>query len=332
MSTFKAIPTNVITGFLGIGKTTAILNLLKQKPDDERWAVLVNEFGEVGIDGSLLHGKDRIEQGIFIKEVPGGCMCCAAGLSMHIALNMLIAQAKPHRLIIEPTGLGHHKEVLDILSSEHYRSIIDLRVTLTLVDARKIQTERYTTHPSFNQQLEVADIIVANKSDLYQPNDFPALLDYIENKNAQSDQSIYQTSMGKIQQEWLIPASSYVADNHPTLTKETEQPFNSDPVLPSCGYVSITNKGEGFYRQGWIFKNTFTFNRNKLQTLLTGLNVERIKAVFITDHGIIAYNQADAVLTEIEVDEAFDSRIECIDLVNSAFDNLEQELLDCLSV
>jgi G3E family GTPase len=331
MSTFKAIPTNVITGFLGVGKTTAILNLLKQKPKDERWAVLVNEFGEVGIDGSLLHGKDRVEQGIFIKEVPGGCMCCAAGLSMHIALNMLIAHAKPHRLIIEPTGLGHPKEVLDILSSEHYRSIIDLRATLTLVDARKIQTERYITHPSFNQQLEVADVIIANKSDQYQPNDFPTLLDYIKSKKSKNHQSIYKTSMGSIQQEWLIPASSYEADNHPTLPKETDQPFNSDPVLPSCGYVSITNKGEGFYSQGWIFKNTFTFNRNKLQTLLTGLNVERIKAVFITDQGIIAYNQADTVLTEIEVDETFDSRIECIDLVHSAFDNLEQKLLDCLS-
>ena len=284
MSTFKAIPTNVITGFLGVGKTTAILNLLKQKPEDERWAVLVNEFGEVGIDGSLLHGKDRVEQGIYIKEVPGGCMCCAAGLSMHIALNMLIAHAKPHRLIIEPTGLGHPKEVLDILSSEHYRSIIDLRATLTLVDARKIQTERYTTHPSFNQQLEVADIIIANKSDQYQPNDYPALLEY-----------------------------------------------NSAPILPSCGYVSITNKGEGFYSQGWIFKNTFTFNRSNLQTLLTGLNVERIKAVFITDQGIIAYNKADSVLTEIEVDETFDSRIECIDLVDSAFENLQQELLHCLN-
>jgi G3E family GTPase len=317
MSTFKAIPTNVITGFLGVGKTTAILNLLKQKPKDERWAVLVNEFGEVGIDGSLLHGKDRVEQGIFIKEVPGGCMCCAAGLSMHIALNMLIAHAEPHRLIIEPTGLGHPKEVLDILSSEHYRSIIDLRATLTLVDARKIQTERYITHPSFNQQLEVADVIIANKSDQYQPNDFPTLLDYIKSKKSKNHQSIYKTSMGSIQQEWLIPASSYEADNHPTLPKETDQPFNSDPVLPSCGYVSITNKGEGFYSQGWIFKNTFTFNRNKLQTLLTGLNVERIKAVFITDQGIIAYNQADTVLTEIEVDETFDS--------------LEQKLLDCLS-
>lgn len=331
MSTFKAIPTNVITGFLGVGKTTAILNLLKQKPEGERWAVLVNEFGEVGIDGSLLHGKDRVEQGIYIKEVPGGCMCCSAGMSMHIALNMLIARAKPHRLIIEPTGLGHPKEVLDILSSKHYRSIIDLRTTLTLVDARKIQTERYTSHQTFNQQLEVADVIVANKSDQYQASDFPALVEYIENKHSQTDQSIYQTSMGDIKQEWLTPPSSYVSDNHPTIPKETEQPFNNEPALPSCGYVSITNKGEGFYSKGWIFKNTFIFSRNKLQALLTGLNVERIKAVFITDQGIIAYNKADTVLTEIEVDEAFDSRIECIDLVNSAFDNLEQELLNCIN-
>lgn len=90
MSALKAIPTNVITGFLGVGKSTAILNLLKQKPDNERWAVLVNEFGEVGIDGSLFTGQKTEEAGIFIREVPGGCMCCAAGLPMQIALNMLL--------------------------------------------------------------------------------------------------------------------------------------------------------------------------------------------------------------------------------------------------
>jgi G3E family GTPase len=57
MALIKNVPTNVITGFLGVGKTTAILQLLKTKPVNERWAVLVNEFGEVGIDGSLLGGN-----------------------------------------------------------------------------------------------------------------------------------------------------------------------------------------------------------------------------------------------------------------------------------
>jgi G3E family GTPase len=70
----SAVPTNVITGFLGVGKTTAILNLLKSKPDNERWAVLVNEFGEIGEDGSLFEGQHSQEQGVFIREVPGGCL------------------------------------------------------------------------------------------------------------------------------------------------------------------------------------------------------------------------------------------------------------------
>ncbi len=61
--------TNLITGFLGSGKTTSILHLLAQKPADEKWAVLVNEFGEVGIDGALL-----ADSGALLKEIPGGCM------------------------------------------------------------------------------------------------------------------------------------------------------------------------------------------------------------------------------------------------------------------
>mgnify|MGYP000568703588 CR=1 FL=1 len=67
----EAIPTNIITGFLGVGKTSAILHLLKFKPANERWAVLVNEFGEIGVDGSLFEGQHNQERGVFIREVPG---------------------------------------------------------------------------------------------------------------------------------------------------------------------------------------------------------------------------------------------------------------------
>ena len=100
------IPTNVISGFLGVGKTSAILNLLSQKSSHERWAVLVNEFGGIGIDGSLLQNHQSTDSNIFIREVPGGCMCCTAGISMQLALAQLLEKAKPDRLLIEPTGLG----------------------------------------------------------------------------------------------------------------------------------------------------------------------------------------------------------------------------------
>ena len=86
------VPTNILTGFLGVGKTTTILNLLKNKPENENWAVLVNEFGEIGIDGAMM-----TDQGAMIKEVPGGCMCCTAGVPMSVGITALLRQ-KPDRI------------------------------------------------------------------------------------------------------------------------------------------------------------------------------------------------------------------------------------------
>jgi G3E family GTPase len=91
MQILKAIPTNIITGDLGVCKTTVIKKLLKSKPTHERWAVLVNEFGEIGIDGALLtsaFSKQMNQIGdsktVFLRKVPGGCMCCASGLPMKL--------------------------------------------------------------------------------------------------------------------------------------------------------------------------------------------------------------------------------------------------------
>ena len=158
-SKIEAVPTNIITGFLGAGKTSAILHLLKSKPEDERWAVLVNEFGEIGIDGSLFSGQHNENSGVFIREVPGGCMCCAAGLPMQIALNQLLTRAKPDRLLIEPTGLGHPTEVLQVLTSEYYFDVLSIEKIITLVDARNLADRNYTEHLTFNQQIANSDVI-----------------------------------------------------------------------------------------------------------------------------------------------------------------------------
>jgi len=159
----SAVPTNIITGFLGVGKTSTIMHLLKSKPDHERWAILVNEFGEIGVDGSLFEGQRSKDGKVFIREVPGGCMCCAAGLPMQIALNQLLARAKPDRLLIEPTGLGHPIEVLEVLRAKYYCTALAIKKIITLVDARNLADARYTEHSTFNQQIAIADVVVGNK-------------------------------------------------------------------------------------------------------------------------------------------------------------------------
>ena len=143
------IPVNVITGFLGVGKTSAILKLLEQKPADEHWAILVNEFGEIGVDRGLVQGQLAPRNEVMVFEVPGGCMCCAAGLPMEMALSQIFFLGEPDRLIIEPTGLGHPAEVLGVLAAESYADQLELHTTIALVDPRAIADENRCHHPSF---------------------------------------------------------------------------------------------------------------------------------------------------------------------------------------
>ena len=240
----RAVPTNIITGFLGVGKTSAILNLLSSKPDNERWAVLVNEFGEIGVDGSLFGGQHNEEQGVFIREVPGGCMCCAAGLPMQVALNQLLGRAKPDRLLIEPTGLGHPKEVLQILSADYYRETLDLQKILTLVDARNLTDKRYTEHKTFNQQIAIADLVVGNKLDLYQGQEQASLRAYVEQHGSAAAQVVF-TENGQLQAHQLDGKTADKAHGHLHSSAE-QKPLLSEAPIPECGFIKAVNEGEGF--------------------------------------------------------------------------------------
>lgn len=328
-----AVPTNIITGFLGVGKTSAILHLLKSKPANERWAVLVNEFGEVGVDGSLFEGQHSQKHGVFIREVPGGCMCCAAGLPMQVALNQLLARAKPDRLLIEPTGLGHPKEVLALLSASHYQDILSLQKTITLVDARKLSDPRYTEHDTFNQQIAVADTVVGNKTDLYNDEDKTRLADYIQ-QHGQPHVNILYTQQGNIEPSQLEGSSSlsFLAPHHDHHHSHNHKP-DSKPafenrLIPESGYLKALNEGEGFESVGWRFSPEKTFNHDQLYTFLTGIVAERMKAVFITDKGIFGYNLTSDALTELALDDCMESRIEIIS--THIDDTLESQILDCI--
>lgn len=315
-SKLTQIPTNIITGFLGVGKTSSILHLLKHKPKNERWAVLVNEFGEIGIDGSLMQGHHSEGSGVFIQEVPGGCMCCAAGLPMQVALNQLLSKAKPDRLLIEPTGLGHPIEVIQILSDKFYQQVLKIEKILTLVDARNLTDCRYTEHDTFNQQISIADIVIGNKRDLYQTDESNTLEQYVKKTVGKGDTNkvtVRFTERGKIDPKWLQGETAAIArHSHHHHHHASNKPDLNTMDIPEVGYIKAENEGEGFSSIGWRFGSNKVFNRNKLHIFLSGLNAERMKAVFITEQGIFGYNLTRDSLTEIELDEVVESRIEII--------------------
>ncbi|CCO47913.1 putative Cobalamin (vitamin B12) biosynthesis CobW-like [Vibrio nigripulchritudo SOn1] len=321
------VPTNIITGFLGVGKTSAILHMMKNKPSNEHWAVLVNEFGEIGVDGSLIQGNHDEKQKVFIREVPGGCMCCAAGLPMQIALNQLLSEARPDRLLIEPTGLGHPKEVLQVLSSEHYRKVLSLQKNITLVDARKLSDSIYTQHETFNQQIEIADTVVGHKLDLYQGGEKETLEEYVAKVGRPNTRVIFA-------QHGDIPFAEFEGET--TVHSQPphhhhhghSKPLASELPIPESGVLKATNQGEGFHSVGWRFSPEKIFNRNTLLALLAGLNVERMKAVFITESGIFGYNMTSDGLAEAELDDCYESRIELIS--TKVDESFESQLLGCV--
>lgn len=100
------IPVTIITGALGVGKTTTICSLLQRKPATEVWCVIVNEFGAIGIDSVAIEAS-CCDGSAVVKQIAGGCMCCALSGPLSAAIAQIIRQVKPDRVLIEPSGLGH---------------------------------------------------------------------------------------------------------------------------------------------------------------------------------------------------------------------------------
>lgn len=331
----EKIPTNIITGFLGVGKTTAIMHLLRHKPEGEVWSVLVNEFGEIGIDGAMLKSINA-----HVREVPGGCICCVAGLPMKIALNMLIATTKPDRILIEPTGLGHPEEIINTLTGEYYDTVLDLRATVTLVDPRKLCDERYTGNANFQDQLAVADILVANKADLASVEDRDAFEQQVIGFS-QKKQGSYWVEQGQLELAWLdvprLPRQVKHPQHHRNNALNPQRElYNAAASLPEGeDFIRRENRGQGFYSCGWLFRPDWQFSFNQLFLLMTGLAMVRVKGVFNTDQGAHVFNSENGVLSVNQLDASLavdlpDSRVELIDDKLIASDELERLLLESL--
>ncbi|MCQ4348068.1 CobW family GTP-binding protein [Pseudomonas stutzeri] len=154
------IPTHLIAGPLGAGKTTLLRELLAQKPEGERWAILINEFGQIGLDAALLTSD---ADGIALGEVAGGCLCCVNGAPFQVGLGRLLRQARPDRLLIEPSGLGHPAELLRQLQEEPWRAVLAVQPSVVVLDAAALAAGRPL--PAAQQAaLGAAGLLLLNKS------------------------------------------------------------------------------------------------------------------------------------------------------------------------
>ncbi|MGB5637553.1 MAG: GTP-binding protein [Sedimenticolaceae bacterium] len=285
------IPVNLITGFLGVGKTTTVRHLLANHPADEKWAVLVNEFGEVGVDGHLL-----AEQGVVVQEVAGGCLCCVAAPAFTTGLNRVIRQHRPDRILIEPSGLGHPAQVLDTLSGPLYAGTLEVRATLCLMDARHLSSPRHREHPNFLDQIHLADVLVANKTDLYTADDIAAFEDFVDRLDP-AKQKIGRVEHGSVDPAWLDLGRSQsrhaaFPEAHAFLIG-SGTPQTTEPAGIDRDWLLIEGGGDGYHSAGWMIRQQRPWSTEALAALIDALPAERKKGLFLTGEGWMAVNQSD---------------------------------------
>ena len=302
----QPIPTHLITGFLGVGKTTAILDLLKRKPVSEKWAVLVNEYGQVSIDEAFIEGE-AVAEGVAVRSVAGGCFCCTTSPQLPVALHFLLQEAKPDRLLIETSGLGHPAALLDTIRV-NYSDRLELKATLGIVTPIDFACPGMLDNPVFRDQIQMSDILVLNKADRATPEllaEFRAWADGLFPPKL----LIAATTHGQLDPAWLeLDGDServpLFPDAHSANPAEELQTLGKPRLGRPIRYESPG-------ACGWIFSPSDIFDEDKLLAFLgANSDIARLKGVFRVEEAWLAINHSGTALGVKPTAYRRDSRVE----------------------
>ncbi len=299
ISPTQAVPTHIISGFLGAGKTTLLKHLLSQKPENEVWAVLMNEFGQIGVDQQMLPQT----QGYEVKELLGGCLCCSSQLPMQIALSRLLSETKPNRLFIE---------------------------LVTVVDGSRLHDRQWTEQNLYADQLKAAQIIVVSHADGMDSADQQALeilqteyQAYAQTwlKSGQADIALEQIDQPYIGTERKIQPLLKIQKTllaGQTLPEIKQLPYH---------YVETT---QGYSVAGWKLPKRWLFDFYPLLDLLCEQqNWLRIKGIFHTNQGWKTFNFNPQQFNYQSSEEGIDNRIEIIVQDQRDWQHFEDQLFQC---
>ena len=182
---------DIISGFLGAGKTTFIKKLLQEAISGEQVVLIENEFGEIGIDGGFL--KDS---GIEIREMNSGCICCSLVGDFGKSLEEVLTKYKPERVIIEPSGVGKLSDVMNAVRDVAKNLDVKLNSAVTIVDATKCKMYMKNFGEFFNNQIENAGTIVMSRTDVADSRKVLADVDLLREHN--KDASIVTTPIDQL--------------------------------------------------------------------------------------------------------------------------------------
>jgi len=314
------IPTHVIAGPLGAGKTSLIRHLLTQRPAGERWAVLINEFGQIGLDAALL---TQDADGIALGEVAGGCLCCVNGAPFQVGLGRLLRKARPDRLFIEPSGLGHPAQLLRQLNEAPWLGVLAVQPCVLVLDAQALAAGKPLPQ-SQQEALSSAGLLLLNKSEALGEDERARIIERLP------AMPLYWTQQGVLPLSALpgLDAKAEAGvDNFIAPKGLAQMPaIWTDPAIPIC----LSQQQAGGWSIGWRWHPGQIFDTARVDQWLESLDWQRAKLVVHSVEGWVSGNALDNSMLDWQRSEwRQDSRIELIFSEAQDLDSLQKGMAGC---
>ena len=290
---------DVISGFLGAGKTTFIKRLVEGNNDKGKTIIIENEFGEIGIDGGFLKNS-----GIEIKEMNSGCICCSLAGDFEASLRELLEKYSPNRVIIEPSGVGKLSDVLKAVSDVEKDLPVESNSAVTVVDVKKCKMYMKNFGEFFNNQIQFANTIILSRTDLADDKKIEEAVALIKGVNP--DATIVTTPLDKLSDEKIEEMLSKPIDLKSELleelAKEHEHHHHHHDHDEHCEHEHHHDHDEHCEHEhhhaddvfdSWGMEQVPAISEDKLKSILDGFADEEKYGVILRAKGMIKDANSD---------------------------------------
>ena len=291
---------DIISGFLGAGKTTLIKKLLKDGFQGEQVVLIENEFGEIGIDGGFLK-----EAGIQIREMNSGCICCSLVGDFGTSLKEVVTKYDPDRILIEPSGVGKLSDVIKAVQGVQDEVDIKLNSYTTVVDAKKCKMYIKNFGEFFDNQIQYAGAIIMSRTDIASEKKVQESLELLRSLN--KDAAIITTPIENLDGKKLVEVMEHPVSLEQEMLEEEHEHHHHHDGECGCGHDHHHHHADEVFTS-WGRETIKKYTREGLEKILEALSesdkygiILRAKGMLPAEDGTWIY--FDMVPEETEIRE-----------------------------